>query len=172
MILNHTVYVTWIAYFQLDIFVFVISSLDDALICRTTNLFKFYFKLCSTGCFPDICTFFFYLQCWRWISCCHLLFWKFTFFERLSTWLLVPLCKYNEPKTLPPIFHSYFFWTKLALLICGSSRRGLILKIHFIEVYLYGNKHVWNMSWKLEKNNKITKAQEHQTFLCALAAYA
>jgi hypothetical protein len=38
----------------------------------------------------------FMLQCWWWISKCHLLFSKWTLLEGLSTWLFIPRRKYLE----------------------------------------------------------------------------
>lgn len=44
----------------------------------------------------------FMLQCWWWISSCHLLFWKWTLLEGLSTRLFISFCKYfgNPFRTL------------------------------------------------------------------------
>lgn len=41
-----------------------------------------------------IFVFCFWLQCWWWISTCHLLFWEFSLLKGLSSWISISLCKY------------------------------------------------------------------------------
>lgn len=71
-----------------------------------------------------IFVFCFRLQCWWWISTCHLLFWEFSLLKGLSSWISISLCKcikqFNKGAIQPFLF-PYFTWFLLSVLFLGVA---------------------------------------------------
>lgn len=71
----------------------------------------------------------FMLQCWWWISKCHLLFWKWTLLEGLSTRLFVSFCKYSENP-----FTSLLSWLSEVNWACFGTWHHRFLSVYIANV--------------------------------------